>query len=123
MFAKRVHRSLKHGARAESPRGTTRRDNSMPVEVAQVLYDLAGALALCRCGTRIIGLSDERYRKTSPGCSINRGLIPDSVRSSSTPSNSLDGTGPEPTTCDFGVDAGTRWQLSGNLRRSPANEG
>ena len=35
----------------------------MPVEVAQVLYDLAGALALCRCGARIIGLSDDRYRK------------------------------------------------------------
>jgi hypothetical protein len=62
-FAKRVHRSLKHGARGESARGITRRDNSMPVEVAQVLYDLAGSLALCRCATRIIGLSDERFRK------------------------------------------------------------
>ena len=62
-FAKRVHRALKHGARGESPRGMTRRDNAMPVEVAQVLYDLAGSLALCRCGTRIIGLSDERFRK------------------------------------------------------------
>ena len=41
----------------------TRRDNAMPVEVAQVLYDLAGSLALCRCGSRIIGLSDERFRK------------------------------------------------------------
>ena len=49
-FAKRVHRSLKHGARGEPARGMTRRDNSMPVEVAQVLYDLAGALALCRHG-------------------------------------------------------------------------
>ena len=41
----------------------TRRDNAMPVEVAQVLYDLAGSLALCRCGSRIIGLSDDRFRK------------------------------------------------------------
>ena len=62
-FAKRVHRSLKHEAKGGSPRGTSRRDNSMPEEVAQVLYDLAGALALSRCGARIIGLSDERYRK------------------------------------------------------------
>jgi hypothetical protein len=62
-FAKRVHRSLKHGARGESSRAMTRRDNAMPVEVAQVLYDLAGSLALCRCGNRIIGLSDERFRK------------------------------------------------------------
>jgi hypothetical protein len=62
-FAKRVHRSLKHGARGESARGMTRRDNSMPVEVAQVLYDLAGSLALCRFNARIIGLSDERFRK------------------------------------------------------------
>ena len=35
----------------------------MPVEIAQVLYDLAGALALTRCGARVIGLSDDRYRK------------------------------------------------------------
>jgi hypothetical protein len=62
-FAKRVHRSLKHGAREASARGSTRRDNAMPVEVAQVLYDLAGSLALCRCEARIIGLSDERFRK------------------------------------------------------------
>ena len=62
-FAKRVHRSLKHGAQGESSRSATRRDNAMPVEVAQVLYDLAGSLALCRCGSRIIGLSDERFRK------------------------------------------------------------
>ena len=35
----------------------------MPVEIAQVLYDLAAVLALSRCGARVIGLSDERYRK------------------------------------------------------------
>jgi hypothetical protein len=35
----------------------------MPVEIAQVLYDLAGALGLCRCTVRIIGLSDDRFRK------------------------------------------------------------
>ena len=62
-FAKRVHRSLKHRARGDSARNISRRDNSMPVEVAQVLYDLAGSLALCRCQARIIGLSDDRFRK------------------------------------------------------------
>jgi hypothetical protein len=35
----------------------------MPFEVAQVLYNLAGALALTRCAARIIGLRDEQYRK------------------------------------------------------------
>jgi hypothetical protein len=58
-FAKRVHRSLKHGTKG----GVSRRDHSMPLEVAQVLYDLAGALALCRCNARIIGLTDDRFRK------------------------------------------------------------
>jgi hypothetical protein len=62
-FAKRVHRGLKHGARTKSFPPPTRRDNAMPVEVAQVLYDLAGSLALCRCDNRIIGLSDERFSK------------------------------------------------------------
>ncbi len=63
LFAKRVHRSAKKGAMEAAAHGAVRRENSMPLEVAQVLYDLAGALALCRCGVRIIGLSDERYRK------------------------------------------------------------
>jgi len=35
----------------------------MPAEVAQVLYNLAGALAMTRCNARIIGLGDDRYRK------------------------------------------------------------
>jgi hypothetical protein len=59
-FAKRVHRSLRQGGAA---RDTARRDSSMPPEIAQVLYDLAGALALCHCRVRIIGLSDDRFRK------------------------------------------------------------
>jgi len=63
LFAKRVHRSVKHGGKEAAARGPTRRESSMPVEVAQVLYNLAGALALTRCGTRIIGLGDDRYRK------------------------------------------------------------
>jgi Sigma-70 region 2 len=62
-FAKRVHRSLKHGPKSHSRQSASRRDNSMPVEVAQVLYDLAGSLALSRCGARIIGLTDDRFRK------------------------------------------------------------
>jgi hypothetical protein len=35
----------------------------MPAEVAQVLYNLAGALALTRCNTRIVGLGNDRYLK------------------------------------------------------------
>ena len=35
----------------------------MPFEIAQVLYNLAGALALTRCDSRIIGLHDAQYRK------------------------------------------------------------
>jgi hypothetical protein len=62
-FAKRVPRSVKNAANGVSPRGANRRDSSMPVEIAQVLYDLAGALGLCRCTVRIIGLSDDRFRK------------------------------------------------------------
>ncbi len=63
LFAKRVHRSLKHAEQGHTPPGTTRRDNSMPLEVAQVLYNLAGALALTRCNARIIGIGDDRYGK------------------------------------------------------------
>jgi DNA-directed RNA polymerase specialized sigma24 family protein len=64
-FAKRVHRSGKPGQNAarDAARVAGRLENSMPFEVAQVLYNLAGALALTRCETRIIGLSDAQYRK------------------------------------------------------------
>ena len=62
-FAKRVHRSMSHGRQQKSPDGVSHLETSMPPEVAQVVYDLAGALALSRCGTRIIGLSDDRFRK------------------------------------------------------------
>ncbi len=62
-FAKRVHRSAKQAEKEGPSRAAARRENSMPTEVAQVLYDLAGALALTRCNSRIIGISDERYRK------------------------------------------------------------
>ena len=61
-FAKRVHRSARQeGTQGASP-GAAQRESSMPLEVAQVLYNLAGALALTRCDVRIIGLDDERYR-------------------------------------------------------------
>jgi hypothetical protein len=62
-YAKRVHRLAKQAEVAEGPKAPARRESSMPVEIAQVLYDLAGALALSHCGTRVIGLSDDRYRK------------------------------------------------------------
>jgi hypothetical protein len=63
VFAKRVHRLLKRVDKSAPTCGTTHRDSSMPAEVAQVLYDVAGALALARYGARIIGLSDERFQK------------------------------------------------------------
>ncbi len=64
-FAKRVHRSVRRGRGAgrEAARGPGRLDHSMPVEIAQVLYNLAGALALTRGEARIIGLDDAQYRK------------------------------------------------------------
>jgi Sigma-70 region 2 len=62
-YAKRVHRLAKQKETADPSKGPSRRENSMPVEIAQVFYDLAGALALTRCGSRLIGLSDDRYRK------------------------------------------------------------
>ena len=63
LFSKRVHRAVKLAAQGNAAPALTRRDNSMPLEIAQVLYNLAGALALTRCQARIIGLADERYRK------------------------------------------------------------
>jgi hypothetical protein len=36
---------------------------STVAEIAQVLNNLAGALALIRCEARIIGLSDDRFQK------------------------------------------------------------
>jgi DNA-directed RNA polymerase specialized sigma24 family protein len=63
-FAKRVHRSAKHGRGAGPDAARVGRiDHSMPFEIAQVLYNLAGALALTRCDARIIGLHDAQYRK------------------------------------------------------------
>jgi hypothetical protein len=63
VFAKRVHRAMKREDKESRSRGPTRRDNSMPLEIAQVIYNLAGALALTRSNARIIGLGDDRYRK------------------------------------------------------------
>jgi hypothetical protein len=61
-FAKRVHRSARQKGTQDTSHDAARRESSMPLEVAQVLYNLAGALALTRCGVRIIGLDDDRYR-------------------------------------------------------------
>jgi hypothetical protein len=59
-FAKRVHRGRPGGRR---PGRGGRFEDAMPFEIAQVLYNLAGALALVRCDARIIGLRDGQYRK------------------------------------------------------------
>ena len=42
-YAKRVHRLAKQAEKGDPCRGAARRESSMPVEIAQVLYDLAGA--------------------------------------------------------------------------------
>jgi DNA-directed RNA polymerase specialized sigma24 family protein len=63
LFAKRVHRAQQRDEKQSPSHGPTRRDNSMPMEIAQVVYNLAGALALSRSNARIIGLGDDRYRK------------------------------------------------------------
>jgi hypothetical protein len=62
-YAKVVHRSSRSPGRAGAARAPARRQSSMPPEVAQVLYNLAGALALASCGSRIVGLEDAQYRK------------------------------------------------------------
>jgi len=62
-FAKRVYRSLRQERECGAARDEVRRESSMPAEIAQVLYDLAAALALCRCGVKISGLRDDRFRK------------------------------------------------------------
>jgi hypothetical protein len=68
VFAKRVHRARPGGRRSgaadrHEPGDGGRFEDAMPFEIAQVLYNLAGALALVRCGARIVGLRDEQYRK------------------------------------------------------------
>jgi hypothetical protein len=62
-FAKRVHRSLRQRNQDGAEGDSARRESSMPPEIAQILYDVAGALALNHCGVRISGLSDDRFRK------------------------------------------------------------
>jgi hypothetical protein len=44
LFAKRVHRATKHSAKETVSGGGTRRETSMPIEIAEVLYNLAGAV-------------------------------------------------------------------------------
>lgn len=63
-FAKRVHRPRTDGRSRRDPApGVCRFEDTMPFEVAQVLYNLAGALALTRCDSRIVGLSDDQFRR------------------------------------------------------------
>jgi DNA-directed RNA polymerase specialized sigma24 family protein len=64
-FAKRAHGATRRDRKDKraSAASAARLESSLPFEVAQVLYNLAGALALCRCDARIIGLGDDQYRK------------------------------------------------------------
>jgi hypothetical protein len=62
-FAKRVHHSAKQTREGKCADETVRRESSLPFEVAQILYTLAGALSLNACGDRIIGLTDLQFRK------------------------------------------------------------
>jgi hypothetical protein len=77
---RRLGRSLALPQSRKASRAMTRRDNAMPDGVAQVLYDLVGSLAPCRCGNRIIGLSDDRFREIVAWSSTNRGSTPGFVR-------------------------------------------
>ena len=80
-FAKRVHRASKHDDKAASPQALSRRDNSMPVEVAQVATTSPAPLHRA-CGTphhRTAATTD--FARMSPGSSTNRGSIRSFARS------------------------------------------
>ena len=62
-----------------------RHETSMPVNVARVVYNLAGALALTRRGARIVGLGDDQYRKNLDWVLNQPWLDPASVLFSSAP--------------------------------------
>jgi len=61
-FAKQVYQLVREGAAPSRGPEAPRRLHSMPAEVAQVLYNLAIALALTRCGVRIDSLPRETVR-------------------------------------------------------------
>jgi hypothetical protein len=63
LFAKRVHRAASRRAGPDAALPSARREDTMPAEVARVLYNLAGAVALDRCGVRLAGISDGQFRK------------------------------------------------------------
>ena len=68
-YAKRVHRQAAHAEKARaSGAAANRRETSMPVEIAQVLYDLAGALALSRAGRGSSGSVTSATERMCPGC-------------------------------------------------------
>lgn len=64
-FAKRVHHAVRPGPAevGDDPIDRARRAHSMTPEVAQALYNLAWALALVRCGERIVSLEPSQLRK------------------------------------------------------------
>jgi hypothetical protein len=62
-FVKRVHGTSQGHRAAGRLVPAYRWESSLPLEVAQVLYNLAGAIAFLRCRARIIGLDDNQYRK------------------------------------------------------------
>ncbi len=61
-FAKQTFSRVKPEAAENDAASQARRDHSMPAEVAQVLYNLACALALVCCGTRIDSLANRQLR-------------------------------------------------------------
>jgi hypothetical protein len=58
-FVKRIHATARSNRVGDSLAPACRWESSLPLEVAQVLYNFAGALAFLRCRTRIIGLDDD----------------------------------------------------------------
>ena len=61
-FAKRVPKAAKEAEKADNPRRNPAREFDARREIAQVLYDLAAPRSLAP-GARVVGLSDDRYRK------------------------------------------------------------
>jgi len=62
-FAKQMHQFVTEGLDPRSGPEAPRRTHSMPAEVAQVLYNLAVALALARCDEQIASLPPETIQK------------------------------------------------------------
>jgi hypothetical protein len=62
-FSKGVYRASQQRNASGQHGEALPRESTIPLEVAHVLYNLANALALLRCGARIIRIKDDQFRK------------------------------------------------------------